>query len=59
MTKKHVKSKDIQNHKKPTHKDLLQEEFGSETGDVNSSKIYDLLSKDNEKKEKKENKRKK
>ncbi|MED4532961.1 hypothetical protein ABET51_16965 [Metabacillus fastidiosus] len=53
MTKKKMHSKDIQNHKKPFSKDLLQEEFGSELGDVNSSKIYDLLADKTDKKEKK------
>ncbi|WP_243291735.1 hypothetical protein [Bacillus sp. FJAT-47783] len=43
MTKKHQKSKEMQNHKKPMHKQLLQEEFGSELGDYNASKIYEVL----------------
>ncbi|WP_197491616.1 MULTISPECIES: hypothetical protein [Bacillaceae] len=42
MSKKHVKSKDLQNHKKPMNADLLEQEFGSEFGDGNSAKIYEL-----------------
>ncbi len=43
MKHKKVKSKDMQNHKIPTPKDLLQEEFGHEMGDVNASQIYGTL----------------
>lgn len=54
MTKKHKKSKDMQNHKKPMPQDLLQEEFGHELGDVNAAKIYDAAegnkNRDNKKK---------
>jgi len=52
MTRKKMKSKDMQNHKIPTDKDLLQEEFGHEMGDVNASQIYGALE-GNKKKEKK------
>lgn len=43
MTKKHVKSKDMKDHKKPMNPDILEEEFGSELGDINSSKWIDTL----------------
>jgi hypothetical protein len=43
MTKKHIKSKDMENHKKPTHKNLLKEEFGQELGDMNAAQIYGAL----------------
>lgn len=43
MTKKHKKSKDMENHKKPTHKNLLKEEFGHELGDMNASQIYGTI----------------
>jgi len=49
MTKKHIKSKNQQNHKKPMHKQLLKEEFGTELGDYNAGKIYDILAKENQK----------
>ncbi|MBS2968542.1 hypothetical protein J9317_07205 [Metabacillus sp. KIGAM252] len=42
MSKKHVKSKNLQNHKKPMNPDLLEQEFGSEFCDANSGKIYEL-----------------
>ncbi|WP_164462140.1 hypothetical protein [Bacillus sp. FJAT-42376] len=42
MSKKNQKSKDMQNHKKPMNPDVLQEEFGSEFGDANSAKIYEV-----------------
>jgi hypothetical protein len=58
MTKKHMKSKDMENHKKPTSKDLLQEEFGHELGDVNSSQIYGVIE-GNKNKGKKEGKKRK
>ncbi|MGE6631127.1 hypothetical protein [Bacillus sp. NPDC077027] len=45
MTKKHVKSKDSEQHKKPMNPDILEEEFGSEFGDVNSSKWIETLMK--------------
>lgn len=45
VTKKHVKSKDMKNHKKPMNPDILEEEFGSELGDINSSKWIDTLTK--------------
>ncbi|WP_379050521.1 hypothetical protein [Metabacillus endolithicus] len=53
-----MKSKDMQNHKKPMETDILQEEFGQETGDVNASKLFEAIA-GNEKAEKKEGKRKK
>jgi len=43
VTKKHVKSKDMKDHKKPMDPDILEEEFGSELGDINSSKWIDTL----------------
>ncbi|MBZ5751737.1 MULTISPECIES: hypothetical protein [Metabacillus] len=43
MTKKHIKSKNLENHKKPTHKNLLKEEFGQELGDMNAAQIYGVL----------------
>lgn len=55
MTKKHMKSKDMENHKKSTPKDLLLEEFGQETGNVNASQIYGIIE-GNKSKEKKEGK---
>ncbi|UYO36684.1 hypothetical protein NF868_05760 [Bacillus zhangzhouensis] len=45
MTKKHVKSKEMKEHKKPMDPDILEEEFGSELGDINSSKWIDTLMK--------------
>jgi len=45
VTKKHVKSKDMKDHKKPMNSDILEEEFGSELGDINSSKWIDTLMK--------------
>ncbi|KPN13723.1 hypothetical protein AKG37_11365 [Bacillus australimaris] len=47
MTKKHVKSKEMKDHKKPMDPDVLEEEFGSELGDINSSKWIDTLVKPN------------
>lgn len=58
MTKKHKKSKDMENHKKPTHKNLLKEEFGQELGDVNASQIYGTIA-GNKNKDKKEGKKRK
>ncbi|MGM7720062.1 hypothetical protein [uncultured Metabacillus sp.] len=58
MTKKHMKSKEMKNHKKPMPMDLLQEEFGHELGDVNASQIYGVLE-GNKNKDKKEGKNKK
>ncbi|WP_200874125.1 hypothetical protein [Bacillus safensis] len=43
MTKKHMKSKEMKDHKKPMDRDILEEEFGSELGDINSSKWIDTL----------------
>lgn len=45
VTKKHVKSKEMKDHKKPMDPDILEEEFGSELGDINSSKWIDTLMK--------------
>ncbi|WP_243385467.1 hypothetical protein [Bacillus kexueae] len=45
MTKKTNHSKDIQNHKKPTHQNLLNEEFGTELGDYNAHKMIEILQK--------------
>ncbi|MCM3160141.1 hypothetical protein KDJ21_023060 [Metabacillus litoralis] len=56
--KKNMKSKDMQNHKKPMDTDILQEEFGQETGDVNASKLYEAIA-GNEKTEKKDGKQNK
>ncbi|WP_226668429.1 hypothetical protein [Metabacillus litoralis] len=55
MTKKKMKSRDMQNHKKPTDIDLLQEEFGQELGDTNAAKIYEAIA-GNKKKQEKEDK---
>ena len=41
--KKHQKSKDMQNHKKPMNPDVLQEEFSNELGDVNAFKFIDVI----------------
>lgn len=38
-----MKSKEMQNHKIPASKDLLQEEFGQELGDVNASKLFEAI----------------
>lgn len=43
VTKKHMKSKEMKDHKKPMDPDILEEEFGSELGDINSSKWIDTL----------------
>ncbi len=53
MTRKHMKSKDMQNHKIPTDKDLLEEEFGHEMGDVNASQLYNVLAGNKKDKKKK------
>ncbi|QNG59146.1 hypothetical protein H4O14_15210 [Bacillus sp. PAMC26568] len=57
MTKKTLKSKDSGQHKKPIEPSLLEEEFGSEMGDYNSTKILDTLAEKKEKKCKKSEKR--
>lgn len=54
MTKKTMKSRNMQNHKKPTDKDLLQEEFGQELGDTNAAKIYETIAEKKEKEQKKD-----
>ncbi|MBD1380348.1 hypothetical protein [Metabacillus arenae] len=43
MTKKTEKSKEMQNHKRPMDKELLQEEFGHELGHYNEGKVYETL----------------
>lgn len=43
MSKKTEKSRSMQNHKKPADKQLLQEEFGHELGDMNAAKTIELL----------------
>lgn len=35
----------MKDHKKPMNPDILEEEFGSELGDINSSKWIDTLMK--------------
>ncbi|MEC1560271.1 hypothetical protein [Bacillus haynesii] len=52
--KKHQKSKDMQNNKKPMNPDVLQEEFSNELGDVNAFKFIDVIE-NNKKKNKKVN----
>ncbi|MDQ0229466.1 hypothetical protein [Metabacillus malikii] len=58
MAKKNKKSKEMQNHKKPMPKEILQEEFGQEMGDVNAAQIYDVLE-SNKSKQKQEKKKRK
>ncbi|NTU27920.1 hypothetical protein HPX95_17405 [Bacillus tequilensis] len=41
--KKHRHSKNMQNHKKPMNKKVLEEEFSSEFGDYNAGKIIETL----------------
>ncbi|MCY9230684.1 hypothetical protein [Bacillus inaquosorum] len=57
--KKNRHSKDMQNHKKPMNKKVLEEEFSSEFGDYNAGKIIETLevTKPKKKKEKKQNKK--
>ncbi|MCY7982532.1 hypothetical protein MOB89_03645 [Bacillus inaquosorum] len=54
--KKSRHSKDMQNHKKPMNKKVLEEEFSSEFGDYNAGKIIETLevTKPKKKKEKKQ-----
>nr|WP_035428036.1 hypothetical protein [Bacillus sp. NSP9.1] len=40
--KKHLKSGERQNHKKPMNKEVLQEEFSGELGDINAYKWIDV-----------------
>lgn len=54
LMKKHQKSKDMQNNKKPMNPDVLQEEFSNELGDVNAFKFIDVIE-NNKKKNKKVN----
>ncbi|MDA7026210.1 hypothetical protein PJ311_06230 [Bacillus sp. CLL-7-23] len=51
--KKHQKSKEKQNHKKPMNKQVLEEEFSSELGDVNAFKMIDVIEHNKTKKVKK------
>ncbi|MBU2660022.1 hypothetical protein [Bacillus cabrialesii] len=53
--KKNRHSRDMQNHKKPMNKKVLEEEFSSEFGDYNAGKIIEMLevTKPDKKKEKK------
>ncbi|SPT93845.1 YkzE protein [Bacillus tequilensis] len=43
MVKKNRHSRDMQNHKKPMNKEVLEEEFSSEFGDYNAGKIIETL----------------
>ncbi|AFI28017.1 hypothetical protein MY9_1480 [Bacillus sp. JS] len=43
IVKKHRHSRDMQNHKKPMNKKVLEEEFSSEFGDYNAGKIIETL----------------
>ncbi|KAA6453130.1 hypothetical protein [Bacillus swezeyi] len=59
--KKHLKSRERQNHKKPMNKKVLQEEFSGELGDVNAFKYIDVIEQNKKKKkanDQKENKQK-
>ncbi|MBL3649330.1 hypothetical protein ABZM97_07445 [Bacillus vallismortis] len=55
--KKNRHSREMQNHKKPMNKKVLEEEFSSELGDYNAGKIIETLEITKPEK-KKENKRK-
>ncbi|OAE04822.1 hypothetical protein A6A24_15370 [Bacillus subtilis] len=59
--KKNRHSRDMQNHKKPMNKKVLEEEFSSELGDYNAGKIIETLevTKPEKKKEKTKNNNKK
>ncbi|ASZ61102.1 hypothetical protein MKS87_07340 [Bacillus subtilis] len=59
--KKNRHSRDMQNHKKPMNKKVLEEEFSSELGDYNAGKIIETLevTKAEKKKEKNKNKKQK
>ncbi|MED2978165.1 hypothetical protein P4284_15870 [Bacillus swezeyi] len=48
--KKHQKSRERQNHKKPMNKKVLQEEFSGELGDVNAFKFIDVIEQNKKKK---------
>ncbi|ASB89916.1 uncharacterized protein S101395_03409 [Bacillus sonorensis] len=49
---KNQKSKDMQHHKKPMNKKVLQEEFSGELGDVNAFKFIDVIEQNKKKKKK-------
>ncbi|MFT4401216.1 hypothetical protein ACMX2I_14520 [Bacillus sp. SW14] len=55
--KRNRHSREMQNHKKPMNKKVLEEEFSSELGDYNAGKIIETLEITKPEK-KKENKRK-
>ncbi len=57
ILKKNRHSREMQNHKKPMNKKVLEEEFSSELGDYNAGKIIETLEITKPEK-KKENKRK-
>ncbi|MFN2745935.1 hypothetical protein ACINLE_13165 [Bacillus sp. z60-18] len=49
--KKHLKSGERQNHKKPMNKEVLQEEFSGELGDINAYKWIDVTEHNKKKKD--------
>lgn len=55
---KNQKSKDMQNHKKPMNKKVLQEEFSGELGDVNAFKFIDIIEQNKKKKKDEKDKQK-
>lgn len=57
--KKNRHSRDMQNHKKPMNKKVLEEEFSSELGDYNAGKIIEMLEVTKPEKKKRKNKNKK
>lgn len=57
ILKRNRHSREMQNHKKPMNKKVLEEEFSSELGDYNAGKIIETLEITKPEK-KKENKRK-
>ncbi|ARW06434.1 hypothetical protein C6370_03180 [Bacillus atrophaeus] len=50
---KNQHSKDMQNHKKPMNKKVLEEEFSSELGDYNAGKLIETLEQTKPKKKEK------
>lgn len=50
---KNQHSKDMQNHKKPMNKKVLEEEFSSEFGDYNAGKLIETLEQTKPKKKRK------
>ncbi|MCY8809715.1 hypothetical protein MOE86_18310 [Bacillus atrophaeus] len=50
---KNQHSKDMQNHKKPMNKKVLEEEFSSEFGDYNAGKLIEALEQTKPKKKEK------